>query len=76
MWVCLCKGVTDHEINDLLTSPFINTVDDVAKACAAGTGCGGCRGEIQRLCDAAAASEPTPVALLATKRSAKSTLAG
>ncbi len=56
MWVCLCKGVTDHEIRELLESPFINTVSDVGKACGAGTGCGGCRCEIAELCAQAQAA--------------------
>ncbi len=53
MYVCLCKGVTDHEIRDLLESPFIDDVDDVGAACGAGTCCGSCRDEIRRLCDEA-----------------------
>lgn len=53
MWVCLCKGVTDHEIRDLLRSPLINDVDDVGAACGAGTGCGTCRDEIRSLCEEA-----------------------
>ena len=52
MYVCLCKGVTDHEIRDLLTSPFINDADDVGAACGAGTCCGTCQDEIRQLCEA------------------------
>ena len=53
MYVCLCKGVTDHEIRDLLESPFIDDVDDVGAACGAGTCCGTCRDEIRQLCEEA-----------------------
>ena len=53
MYVCLCKGVTHHEIRDLLEWPFIDDVDDVGAACGAGTGCGSCRDEIRQLCDEA-----------------------
>lgn len=53
MWVCLCKGVTDHEIREVLRSPLVNDVDDVGRACGAGTGCGSCRDEIRRLCEEA-----------------------
>lgn len=53
MYVCCCKGVTDHEIRELLESPFIVDVDDVGAACGAGTGCGSCRDEIRQLCEEA-----------------------
>lgn len=53
MWVCNCKAVTDHHIRELLESPFVNTVEDVGRACGAGTGCGGCRDDIARLCEEA-----------------------
>lgn len=53
MWVCLCKGVTDHEIREALESPLVNDVDDVGAACGAGTGCGSCRDEIRQLCEEA-----------------------
>ncbi len=61
MWVCMCKAVTDHEIRELLESPLIDDVDDVAAACGAGTGCGSCRDEIRRLCDEARGSRPSVV---------------
>lgn len=60
MYVCLCKGVTDHEIRDLLESPFIDDVDDVGAACGAGTCCGTCRDEIRQLCEEARLRHATP----------------
>lgn len=66
MYVCLCKCVTDHEIRDLLESPFINDVDDVGAACGAGTGCGTCRDEIRELCDEARAGRVEAVTAAAT----------
>lgn len=68
MWVCNCKAVTDHAIRDLLESPFINTVEDVGKACGAGTGCGGCRADIAKLC-AEAAEGMTAVSVRTVDRS-------
>ena len=53
MWVCLCKGVTDHQIREVLESPLVDDVDDVGAACGAGTGCGSCRDEIRKLCEEA-----------------------
>lgn len=63
MWVCMCKGVTDHEIRELLESPLINDVDDVGAACGAGTVCGTCRDEIHALCEEARLAT-APVAMV------------
>lgn len=53
MWVCSCKGVTDHEILAALESPLVVDEYDVGRVCGAGTGCGGCLPEIRRLCEQA-----------------------
>jgi bacterioferritin-associated ferredoxin len=48
MWVCLCKGVTDRSIRAAVDAGARTTLD-VALACRAGTGCGGCVPEVRRL---------------------------
>ncbi|RMH39697.1 MAG: (2Fe-2S)-binding protein [Deltaproteobacteria bacterium] len=42
MIVCLCKVVTDRAIERAVEAGA-RSVDDVARACGAGTGCGSCR---------------------------------
>jgi len=50
MWVCHCHAVTDARIRALV-SDGASDMHDVAARCGAGTGCGGCRDEVRRLCD-------------------------
>jgi len=48
MIICLCKGVSCRTI-DAEVQRGARTVGGVAKACAAGTGCGMCVGQIREL---------------------------
>ena len=48
MWVCLCKGVTDRTIKAAVEDGARTTLD-VALACRAGSGCGGCLPEVRRV---------------------------
>lgn len=48
MFVCLCLGVTDREIDAALVAGA-RAVDQVGRFCGAGTCCGGCRPEIARM---------------------------
>lgn len=50
MYVCICYGVTDTEICDLVDAGA-DTPRDVAAGCGAGTGCGTCVGKIRALID-------------------------
>jgi bacterioferritin-associated ferredoxin len=43
--------VTDREITSLVREG-VSDVDAIGRYCGAGTGCGGCRSEIERLVDA------------------------
>jgi len=63
--VCSCHGITDRDIRRLVregaTSPR-----QVAEACGAGMGCGGCRPCVRALvAEAAAPSEKAPLLALA-----------
>jgi len=42
MIVCHCKGLTDHDIRKAAREGAVDS-SDVARSCAAGTDCGGCR---------------------------------
>jgi bacterioferritin-associated ferredoxin len=41
MYVCICAGVTEHELRGCV-SAGARTIEDVGEACGAGTGCGTC----------------------------------
>ena len=47
--VCTCFGVTDKEIERVIRENDLTTVEDVTNYCKAGGGCGGCRGEIEKI---------------------------
>lgn len=47
--VCTCFGVTEKEIERVIRDNNLSTVDDVTNYCKAGGGCGGCKGEIEKI---------------------------
>ena len=47
--VCNCFGVTDKEIERVIRENNLTTVEDVTNYCKAGGGCGGCKGEIEKI---------------------------
>jgi NifU-like protein len=47
--VCTCFGVTEDEIERVIRDNDLTTVEDVTNYCKAGGGCGGCKGEIERI---------------------------
>ncbi len=50
MFVCLCKAVTDKQINDAVDAGA-QSVTQLEESCGAGTGCGRCREFAQELID-------------------------
>ncbi|MBP7049963.1 MAG: Fe-S cluster assembly protein NifU [Phycisphaerae bacterium] len=50
--VCTCFGVTDKEIERVIRDNDLTTVEQVTNYCKAGGGCGGCRGEIEKIIQA------------------------
>ncbi|WNG34884.1 (2Fe-2S)-binding protein [Archangium minus] len=48
MIVCLCYVVSDRTIRARI-SEGVETVDDLGRACGAGTGCGGCKSQLAQL---------------------------
>jgi bacterioferritin-associated ferredoxin len=53
--VCLCHGVDEAEIEELIADGA-DSLPSVGKACGAGTDCGSCRGHIQDMIEEAAES--------------------
>ncbi len=47
--VCTCFGVTDKEIERVIRENNLTTVDHVTHYCKAGGGCGGCKGQIEKI---------------------------
>ncbi len=47
--VCTCFGVTENEIERVIRENNLTTVDEVTNYCKAGGGCGGCKGEIEKI---------------------------
>ncbi len=47
--VCTCFGVTDVEIEKVITEHDLTTVEEVTNYCKAGGGCGGCHGQIEKM---------------------------
>lgn len=56
MIVCLCHGVRDRDIDELIDRGAA-TVDEIGEMCGAGTGCGACLGDLE---DKLAASVTCP----------------
>jgi NifU-like protein len=47
--VCTCFGVTEKEIERVIRENDLSTVEQVTNYCKAGGGCGGCKGEIEKI---------------------------
>ncbi len=47
--VCTCFGVTDKEIERVISENNLTTVEEVTNYCKAGGGCGGCQGQIEKI---------------------------
>jgi NifU-like protein len=50
--ICTCFGVSEETIETNIRVRHLKTVDDVADACNAGSGCGSCRMLIDEMLDA------------------------
>jgi bacterioferritin-associated ferredoxin len=48
MFVCLCRGVTSHQVADVARKGA-TTSKEVAKACGAGSDCGRCRSTVRAI---------------------------
>ena len=56
--VCECFGVTDREIERVVTENHLTTIEDVTDFIKAGGGCGNCHDRIQEIIDDVLGSEP------------------
>jgi bacterioferritin-associated ferredoxin len=61
VYVCLCRAVSDRKVGKAIGRGAA-TVEEVGRACGAGTGCGGCHAEIEALlCQAMTGRDPATV---------------
>ena len=47
--ICTCFGVTENEIERVIRENDLTSVEQVTNYCKAGGGCGGCKGEIEKI---------------------------
>ena len=47
--VCTCFGVTEKEIERVILENNLTSVEEVTNYCKAGGGCGGCKGQIEKI---------------------------
>jgi bacterioferritin-associated ferredoxin len=59
MYVCLCVGVTNHTVSEVIAQGA-STSKEVAAACGAGGDCGRCRRTLRALLAASAKLEAAP----------------
>lgn len=72
MIICLCHGVRDRDL-DAAISTGAGTVEDVGRACGAGTGCGACIPDVEdrlarQSCGAPSGDAPAGLATLRARR--------
>jgi NifU-like protein len=71
--VCTCFGVTDKEIERVIRENDLTTVEQVTNYCKAGGGCGGCKGEIEKIIAAVQQDKVKQAHASPAKRGAKLT---
>ena len=71
--VCTCFGVTEKEIERVITEHDLTTVEQVTNYCKAGGGCGGCKGEIEKIIEKVQGDKAKAAAVLAHPKVGKLT---
>ena len=60
MFVCLCTGVTSHDVNEVVANGA-TTSKQIAAACGAGGDCGRCRRTLRAMIEAHFQGQRLPV---------------
>ena len=71
--VCTCFGVTENEIERVIKENNLTTVEEVTNYCKAGGGCGGCKGEIEKMIEKIQGGKITQTPVSAPRRAGKLT---
>lgn len=58
MFVCLCNGITSHEVAEAVDRGAVTT-KEVASACGAGADCGRCRRTVRAIIESRGAGRET-----------------
>ena len=58
MYICLCKAVTDSQLDQILQNPGPHSLKSVGALCGAGTDCGSCRPELVQRLENACQNQP------------------
>ena len=61
MFVCLCNGITNHQVTDAVDAGA-RTTKEVAAACGAGADCGRCRRTVRAIIDSRGVGRGTTTA--------------
>ena len=57
MYVCICKGITDHQIKQMVTEEGVGSMRELKKHLAVGSQCGTCVKVAQNIIDATIVDE-------------------
>jgi len=71
--ICTCFGVTDKEIERVIRENNLTTVEEVTNYCKAGGGCGGCRGEIEKMIEKIQPDEIKQAPVIVARRAGRLT---
>jgi NifU-like protein len=71
--VCTCFGVTENEIERVIRESNLFSVEEVTNYCKAGGGCGGCRGQIEKIIERVQGSKAKDAVIAAPRKPAKLT---
>ena len=71
--VCTCFGVTENEIERVIKENDLKTVEDVTNYCKAGGGCGGCKGENEKMIEKIQSAKISEAAVLVPPKKRKLT---
>jgi len=71
--ICTCFGVTENEIERVIRENNLTAVEEVTNYCKAGGGCGGCKGEIEKIIEKIQGDRVKGTPVAASRRAGKLT---
>jgi len=71
--ICTCFGVTENEIERVIRENNLTSVEEVTNYCKAGGGCGGCKGEIEKIIEKMQGDRIREISVVAPRRAGKLT---
>jgi NifU-like protein len=71
--VCTCFGVTEKEVERVIIENNLTSVEEVTNYCKAGGGCGGCKGEIEKMIEKIQGDKVQEAPVSAPRRAGKLT---